>query len=214
MAHRYEPTAMMKSSRFAALFPTLDANIQREVLVRMQELLDAERALADKGNFNHLCNIFAAMAIYEVLQRHRMPAEAALDTVSKAMYESILPTRQRFQRLAAMRGPFFAIMKKVVPGGFKRGSGTGWRYTWHQDGDPNLFRFETNECIYQQIFARHNVVELGPAFCHCDVINYGELPYIDFQRTGTLCRGDEKCDFTFVRHKTQAGNGWERFRSV
>ena len=50
--------------------------------------------------------------------------------------------------------------------------------------------------------------------CHADVINYSNLPYTDFIRTETLCQGGELCDFRFVRHETDAGDGWERSESI
>ena len=50
--------------------------------------------------------------------------------------------------------------------------------------------------------------------CHADIINYGSLPYTDFIRTKTLCQGGDFCDFLFVRHETDAGDGWERTESI
>ena len=50
--------------------------------------------------------------------------------------------------------------------------------------------------------------------CYADIINYGNLPYTDFIRTETLCQGGELCDFRFVRHETDAGDGWERSESI
>jgi len=49
---------------------------------------------------------------------------------------------------------------------------------------------------------------------HADVINYGNRPYTDFIRTETLCQGGKLCNFRFVRHETDAGNGWERSKSI
>ena len=57
-------------------------------------------------------------------------------------------------------------------------------------------------------------MKLGAMFCHSDVINFGSLPYTDFRRSKTLCQGGDCCDFDFIRHKTDAGNGWERTKSV
>ena len=45
-------------------------------------------------------------------------------------------------------------------------------------------------------------------------IRYRSLPYTDFVRTQTLCRGGELCNFRFIRHETDAGDGWERSKSV
>ena len=41
-----------------------------------------------------------------------------------------------------------------------------------------------------------------------------ESAFTDFVRTQTLCRGGELCDFRFVRHETDAGDGWERSKSI
>ncbi len=106
-------------------------------------------------------------------------------------------------------------MKKIVPFGFKHKSGTGWRYTWHNDTDGKKeFRFECNECIYEKILGRRNLLKLGTMCCRADIINYGELHFTDFIRTKTLCRGGDCCDFYFVRHDTDAGDGWQRTNSV
>ena len=61
---------------------------------------------------------------------------------------------------------------------------------------------------------RRNLLKLGTMCCHADIINYGALPYTDFIRTKTLCHGGEYCDFRFVRHDSDAGEGWIRFKSI
>ena len=40
------------------------------------------------------------------------------------------------------------------------------------------------------------------------------VPFTDFIRTKTLCQGGDLCDFLFVRHETDAGDGWERSNSI
>ena len=71
-----------------------------------------------------------------------------------------------------------------------------------------------NECIYAKILGKRNLMKLGSMCCQADIINYGELPYTDFIRTKTLCQGGDLCDFRFIRHKTDAGDGWERNKSI
>ena len=81
--------------------------------------------------------------------------------------------------------------------------------------DPkNRFHFECRECVYRHVFEEQNLMKLGAMFCHSDVINFGNLPYTDFKRTKTLCQGGDCCDFDFIRHDTDAGNGWTRSESV
>jgi len=57
-------------------------------------------------------------------------------------------------------------------------------------------------------------MKLGAMCCHADIINYGNLHYTDFIRTKTLCQGGDYCDFYFVRHETDAGDGWKRTKSI
>lgn len=137
--------------------------------------------------------------------------EEAYRIVSEEMWKFLDPSGM--QKLAKL--PFFLpLMKKIVPFGFKKGSGFGWRYTWHQDDPKDEFHFECNECIYAKILGKRNLMKLGAMCCHADVINYGALPYTDFIRTKTLCQGGDVCDFRFVRHTTDAGDGWERTKSI
>ena len=208
----YEPKAMVAKSRYQRWFPTLPIDVQDDVYARMAELLQEESKYCDKGNYQHMTQILTSIALYEVLQEHGMSEEEAYRAVSENMWAFLDPSGM--QRLA--RPPFFMpLIKKVVPFGFKHGSGAGWRYTWHTDTDKaDEFHFECNECIYAKILGRRGMIKLGAMCCHADIINYGELPYTDFIRTQTLCQGGEVCDFRFVRHKTDAGDGWKRTRSI
>lgn len=61
---------------------------------------------------------------------------------------------------------------------------------------------------------KRGLMKLGAMCCHADIIHYGNLPYTDFIRTQTLCQGGELCDFLFIRHDTDAGDGWERSASI
>jgi hypothetical protein len=80
-------------------------------------------------------------------------------------------------------------MRRIIPIGFKYGSGKGWKYVWHPEDPKGYYHFETLECLYKHVFARHGVLErFGPMFCHSDIINYGNLHNIDFIRTKTLCQ--------------------------
>ena len=208
---KYEPEAMVAASRYQNYFPTLPKDVQRDVYVRMRELLEEEKAYCDKGNYAHMAQILTSIAIYEVLQKNGKSEAEAYRIVSEEMWKFLDPSAM--QKLAR-KSFFLPLMKKIVPLGFKKGSGFGWRYTWHRDSPKDEFRFECNECIYAKILGRRGLMKLGAMCCHADIINYGSLPYTDFIRTQTLCQGGELCDFRFVRHQTDAGDGWERTKSI
>ncbi len=209
---KYAPEKMVAISRYQNFFPTLDEKIRQDIYARMAELIEEEKRYCDKGNFEHMSQILTSIAMYEALQKHGKSEEEAYRIVSGEMWKFLDPTGM--QKLAK-KSFFMSLMKKVVPFGFKHKSGTGWRYTWHIKEDPKyVFHFECNECIYAKILGRRDLMKLGAMCCHADIINYGELPYTDFIRTKTLCQGGDFCDFRFVRHNTDAGDGWERTKSI
>lgn len=209
---KYEPRLMVKISRYQNYFPTLPADIQQDVYSRMDELLVEEVQYCDKGNYEHMSQILTSIALYEVLQSRGKTEEEAYKIVSEEMWKFLDPTSM--QKLSK-KSFFMPLMKKVVPFGFSHRSGTGWRYTWHIDTDSkDEFTFECNECIYEKILKPRGLLKLGAMCCHADIINYGSLHYTDFIRTKTLCQGGDLCNFKFVRHKTDAGDGWERTASI
>ena len=207
----YTAEKLVSDSRYQNYFPTLPEEIQNDTYIRMQALLEEEKEYCDKGNYKHMAQILTSIALYETLQKYGKSEEEAYRAVSEEMWAFLDPSGM--QKLAKKRF-FLPLMKKIVPFGFRKGSGTGWRYTWHK-GDPREeFRFECNECIYEKILKSRGLLKLGAMCCRADVINYGNLPYTDFIRTETLCQGGTRCDFRFVRHDTDAGDGWERSRSI
>ena len=197
---KYKAKLMIKKSRHIDYFNKLDNNIQIDIIKRIDELIIEEKEYCDKGNYGHLCNILSAISLYELLQKHGKSEEESLNIVGEEMYKYIQKSKIKFQKMSK-RIWFWGLMKKIIPIGFKIGSGYGWRFTWHNTNSKNKFKFEINECIYQKIFKKRHLEKLGPVFCKCDIINYGELNSIDFQRTKTLCYGDDECNFIFVKHK-------------
>ncbi len=208
---QYTPEKLVAVSRYQNYFPTLPVIIQHDVYARMSVLITEEKQYCDQRNYKHMAQILTSIALYEVLQNHGENEAEAYRIVSEEMWKFLDPSCM--QKLAKKRF-FLPLMKKIVPFGFKRGSGTGWRYTWHQDGPKDEFRFECNECIYAKILGKRDLLKLGTMCCHADIINYGSLPYTDFIRTETLCHGGKQCDFRFVRHNTDAGDGWQRSKSI
>ena len=209
---KYTPERLAAISRYKTLFTTLTTEIQKDVYDRMRVLLEEEKQWCDAGNYKHISQILTTIALYEVLQQHGQSEPEAFRTISEAMWGALTP--ETYQKLARL--PFFLpMMKRILPFGFQHGSGAGWRYTWHLKEDPkDRFHFECRECLYWHIFHERNLMKLGAMFCRSDVINFGSLPYTDFIRTNTLCQGGDVCDFRFVRHETDAGDGWERSRSI
>jgi len=206
---KYMPEKMVAASRYSAYVHTLPEELRRQLIFRMNELIQEEREFCDRGNYKHMSQIITALALYDVLMDKGFSEEETARIVTEEMWNAL--DAAPMKRLAEKRF-FFPLMQKLIPLGFKFGSGAGWRYTWHKEKRKDIFRFDCNECIYAKIFGKRGLLNIGKAFCHADIINYNELPYIEFQRTGTLCRGDRRCDFVFIRHTEE--DGWDRSKSV
>ncbi len=210
MKKEYKPLDMVMNGRYAVLYGKLSPEEQEEVLEEMAGLIAEEKEYEDKGNYGHLCNILPTIALDRVLQRHGRSAEEAFELISTHMWAALTP--EAFRKMSRL--PFFLpVMKKIIPLGFKYGSGKGWEYRWHADDPKDRYHFECLLCLYQHEFGKRGLLErFGPMFCHSDIINYGNLHDIDFIRTRTLCQGGDCCDFCFVRHRK--GETWERTRSI
>ncbi len=208
---QYTPEKLVAVSRYRRYVPTLSRELQADIHTRIRELIAEEQRYCDQGNYKHMAQIFTSIALYQTLQKHGLSEAEAFKITSEEMWKALTP--KTFQKMARL--PFFLpLMKKILPFGFRHGSGTGWRYEWHLDDPKDRFHFECRECVYRHIFEEQGLMKLGAMFCHSDIINYGELPYTDFRRTKTLCQGGDCCDFDFVRHRTDAGDGWERSQSI
>ena len=208
---QYTPEKLVAISRYRRYVPTLPAELQSDIFARIRELIGEEKQYCDQGNYKHMAQIFTSIAVYQTLQKHGKSEAEAYKITSEEMWKALTP--KAYQKMARLSF-FLPLMKKILPFGFRHGSGTGWRYEWHLDDPKDRFHFECRECVYRHIFEEQGLMKLGAMFCHSDIINYGELPYTDFRRTKTLCQGGDCCDFDFVRHRTDAGDGWERSKSV
>ncbi|MBR3227042.1 MAG: L-2-amino-thiazoline-4-carboxylic acid hydrolase [Erysipelotrichaceae bacterium] len=208
---KYDVRKMAAKSRYRNYLPTLSEDIREEIYERMKEILEEEKEYCDKGNYKHMTQIAVSIALYDVLQKHGKSEEETYRTVSEEMWKFLDPSGM--QKMAG-KSFFLPLMKKIVPLGFRMGSGKGWHYVWHKDDPKDVFHFECDECLYAKILGKRGLMKLGTMCCHADVINYGSLPYTDFIRTKTLCQGGDLCDFRFVRHEKDAGEGWERSNSI
>ncbi len=196
----YEADALIMSGRYQELFPTLPEKIKAETRARVRELMEENRELCDKGNYNHLNNMFPCLALYETLQKNGRSKEEAFKLVSEPTWEFVeKTTAPTYRKMFAKKG-MLKLMGMILPFAFSKGSGAGWEYVWHKDTSTDKhLQFECVKCIYPGFFQKYGAPELGPIFCHADDINYGSIPGITFKREHTLCRDGQPCDFLFVK---------------
>ena len=60
----YTPEKLVAISRYQKYFPTLPADVQREVCARMRALMEEEKQYCDQGNYKHMAQILTSIALY------------------------------------------------------------------------------------------------------------------------------------------------------
>lgn len=200
----YEGLQMVKSGRFVNLYEELTADEKKRTIEKIDELVAENKEYLDEGNYDHLCNMFPAMAIYDALQKSGNAKDEALKRVAEAMWTFVENgTAKKYRKIFGLPG-MLKLLGKMLPKLFAKGSGYGWEYVWHNDTATGKYlQFECTSCIYAQLFKKYGVTELGPVFCKCDDINYGKIPNLTFKRNHTLCTDGQPCDFLFVKEKNK-----------
>ena len=139
------------------------------------------------------------MALYQVLQENGVEMEQALSEVDRMMYAAIAPLRKPLEWIG--RFPiFFTLLRKLTPDFTHRNfPHAGWEIEWVENSDQSV-AFNMHTCFYLEIFKEYGAPELTLVFCRLDDLIYEELsPHVRWERTGTLARGDDVCDFRWRR---------------
>lgn len=74
----------------------------------------------------------------------------------------------------------------------------GWQMIWQQI-DGSAIRFRMNTCFYYNTLKTYGAPELTASYCRVDDLIYGGMSsQVLWQRTQTIARGAEYCDFCFA----------------
>ncbi len=161
-------------------FPEQEAVLNSAFEKRLGELR-SEHAGASRQRMQHLeSQIMPGIAAYKTLQTV-MPKEEALQTVHGYVEERAYRLKKTFLRL--MRTPKFFGISAGFEANEIRTTGGVWR-------------IDMTRCPYHDECVRCGCPELCRCFCDSDDITYDGLhPKLIWQRTMTLGRGDDRCDF-------------------
>ena len=176
-------------------FPEQEAVLNSAFEKRLGELR-SEHAGASRQRMRHLeSQIMPGIAAYETLQTV-MPKEEALRTVHGYVEERAHRLKKTFLRLMRIPGLY-----KKVPGIFAAqtpkffGISAGFEANEIRT-TGGVWRIDMTRCPYHDECVRCGCPELCPCFCDSDDITYDGLhPKLIWQRTMTLGRGDDRCDF-------------------
>ena len=169
---------------------------------RYEELYDMQPHYDHPALRKHLeQNILPGLALYQILQAETGDQAAALAEVEMLLHASAVRSGLRKTTAALKYVPEpFRLLRPVVRAAMRFGyPPAGWETEWIEDSDQRI-AFNIHRCFYLNTLTAYWAPELTRLFCQMDDVVYEALPAsIRWERTSTLGRGNEQCDFCY-RH--------------
>ena len=147
-----------------------------------------------KGVLMHTDKIFPATAIYLTL-KDAIGQEKAYRLLEDAIVESCAGIAEKLAKLMkvpGMRSLFVKIWDPMVKKLF--GPNNGFQNVFYPK-KKGEYRMDVISCPYCRYFTELSCPELTKLYCEHDDQIYGNLPGLKFERTGTLGKGADRCDF-------------------
>jgi len=144
--------------------------------------------------------ILPGLALYQTLREEHDDQEAALAEMDRifAAWVEHSPKRRLLRLMEHLPDPFNIlrisnrwILKTSYPP-------QGWRTEWVEDSE-DCIAYDISDCFYVNVLTAYGAPELTAHFCRGDDLLFGNLPGISWERTKTLGRGDDRCDFRLCR---------------
>jgi hypothetical protein len=142
--------------------------------------------------------ILPGLAVYQVLQAEGQAQDAALAKVDKLLGLVTAPHRHQMKWLGSF--PLtYPLLRLSIQAAMRQYPTEGWQIEWVENSTQGI-RFNMRSCFYFDTLSRYGAPELIASFCRNDCLVYGKMsPYLEWQRTQTIGRGAEYCNFCFAR---------------
>ena len=139
-------------------------------------------------------NILPGLALYQIL-RETVGKGAALAEVEKLFAAWVESRRYPLWALEYVPGSF-SIFRRLVNLQMKLNyPPEGWAIQYKANDDQKV-AFDIQGCFYLDALTAYGAPELTARFCAGDDVMFARLPpSLTWQRTTTLGRGGERCDF-------------------
>lgn len=161
----------------------------------------ADSLNSEKIKYHQTECIFPVMAYYKALLSVGYAKDEALSFVRKYSSKKANIRKTEFEKIKKVPFTYFmyrlfvkSVMKKNYPV-------EGWETEWVKI-DKKEIHFNLKRCIYKQTCDKQGCPELCAVYCENDDIAFsGLMPKIRFERSGTIGKGSEFCDFHFIKNK-------------
>lgn len=161
---------------------------------RLATLLPQYASLPAGVRFHTENKIFPAAAIYLTL-KESIGQDDAYRVMEDATFKTADAAAKKLAalvRLPGMRSLFVKMWDPLTRKMFGENSGFQNVFYPKKKGE---YRMDAVSCPYNRYFTELGCPELTKISCGADDHVYGDLPGLKFERTTTIGRGGERCDF-------------------
>ena len=190
---------MKKKGRFKAEIDRRLPKAQSDALWqkatdRLAALLEQYSSLSDGVRFHTENKIFPAAAIYLTLKESIGQSEAyqVMENATFKTADAAAKKLKALLRLPGMRSLFVKMWDPLTRKMF--GGKSGFQNVFYPK-KKGEYRMDVVSCPYNRYFTELGCPELTKISCGADDHVYGDLPGLKFERTTTIGRGGERCDF-------------------
>ena len=161
---------------------------------KLGEFLDRYRSLPEGVHTHTDTRIFPMAAVYLTLKDY-IGQEKAYKIIEDAAISGCAGTADKLKKLLKLPGMKKVFIKAWDPMVRKLfGPDNGFSNVFYPK-KAGEYRMDVTSCPYCRYLTELGCPELTKIFCANDDRIYGVLPGITFERTGTLGRGADRCDF-------------------
>ena len=166
----------------------------QEATARLDEYLTLYSSLPKGVHIHTESRILPSAAIYLVI-KDVIGQERAYKVIEDAAVQICAGLEKKLRKLMKLPGMQSLFIKAWDPMTRKMfGAGNGFQNVFYPK-KRGEYRMDVTACPYCRTFTELGCPELTRIFCDNDERMYGNLPGLKFERTGTLGKGAERCDF-------------------
>lgn len=166
----------------------------QEATARLDEYLTLYSSLPKGVHIHTDSRILPSAAIYLVI-KDVIGQERAYKVIEDAAVQICAGLEKKLRKLMKLPGMQSLFIKAWDPMTRKMfGAGNGFQNVFYPK-KRGEYRMDVTACPYCRTFTELGCPELTRIFCDNDERMYGNLPGLKFERTGTLGKGAERCDF-------------------
>jgi hypothetical protein len=172
------------------------ATLTAKAQARYEELCAQHPRIANRALRKHLReSILPGLALYQVLLEQNNDRDGVLREMER-LFEAAFGGNGRFVPLLGRLPGAFSVFRTLTALGMRFSfPSEGWEIEWVQTRGDCL-AFNMLSCFYLDVLSAYGVAELTPLYCRMDDLLFERLPpTISWERTETLGRGDEVCNF-------------------